>query len=96
MPQGQKISPELQWAIVQLSRIIKKDHIAIGLDLSIRTVRHVLSHSDTHGVIPYPPPPEEPSNEGVKKGNRHLKDVDVEVSPKLVKLRLTTYYYSFY
>ncbi|KIO09220.1 hypothetical protein M404DRAFT_104481, partial [Pisolithus tinctorius Marx 270] len=78
MPQGQKISPELQWAIVRLSSIIGKDHIAAGLDLSIRTVRHVLSHFDAHGTIPYLPPMEALSDEGKKKGNRHLRDADVE------------------
>ena len=86
MPQGQKSSSELQWAIMRLSRIIGKDHIAVGLDLSIRTVRHVLSHFDAYGIIPYPPPPEEPLDAGVKKGHRHLRDADVEVSPKVLKI----------
>ena len=86
MPQGQKISPELQWAIMRLSRIIRKDHIAVGLNLSICTVRHVLSHFNAYGIILYPPPPEEPSDAGVKKGYRHLRDADVEVSPKVVKI----------
>ena len=82
MPQGQKVSPELQWAIIRLSKMISNDQIAIGLNLSTRTVRHVLSYFNANGNIPYP---EEKPTESEKKGSRHLRDVDVEVSAKLVK-----------
>ena len=82
MPQGRKVSPELQWAIIRLSKMLRNDQIAIGLDLSSRTVQHVLSYFNTNGTIPYP---EEKPAEAEKKGNGHLQDTDVEVSPKSVK-----------
>ena len=82
MPQGRKVSPELQWAVIRLSKMLRNDQIAIGLGLSSHTVQHVLSYFNTNGTIPYP---KEKPAEAEKKGNGHLQDADVEVSPKSVK-----------
>ena len=92
MRKGQKTSPEMQWAIVRLSRVISHDEICMGLDISTRTIRRVLAHFQTHGTIPEPPladSAEEGGYEGEKKkSNRHLRDVDVEVCDKIICLSL--------
>jgi len=76
MAQGQKIHPQVQWAIIRLSKLLKNDQIAMCLDLSTRSVRRVLSHFSVHGTIPYP---EEEAPEK-RRGKSHLRDVDVDVS----------------
>jgi len=76
MAQGQKIHPQVQWAVIRLSKLLKNDQIAMCLDLSTRSVRHVLSHFSVHGTIPYP---EEEAPEK-RRGKSHLRDVDVDVS----------------
>ena len=75
MGQGQKTSPEIQRAIVQLSRMLNHEQISAGLDVSTSTIRRVLAHFNQHGKIPSTE--EEPEEE--KQSNRHLRDVDVEV-----------------
>lgn len=76
MPRVHQTSPEIQWAIVLLSRILDFEQIAMSLDLSVRSVQRIVSHFHTHGTIP------NPGDNVIKKerkGNRHLRDVDVEV-----------------
>jgi len=59
----------------------------MGLDVSTRTIRQVLSHFQTHGTIPeHSNSAEKKGYKGEKKPNRHLRDVDVEVCEKLVRL----------
>ena len=54
MAQGQKIHPQVQWAVIQLLKLLKNDQITMCLNLSTRSVRRVLSHFSVHGTIPYP------------------------------------------
>ncbi|KIK16908.1 hypothetical protein PISMIDRAFT_112404 [Pisolithus microcarpus 441] len=75
MGQGQKISSEMQQAIVRLSRMLNNEQIAMCLDLSTCSVRRVLSHFHTYGTTS---DTKEPPGEDECKGNRHLRDVDVE------------------
>ncbi|KIO14394.1 hypothetical protein M404DRAFT_108146, partial [Pisolithus tinctorius Marx 270] len=75
MRQGQKIAPEIQWAIVRLSRRLENEEIAMCLDLSTCSVRRIISHFHVHGTIPNS---EEKSAQTEQKNNRHLRDVDVE------------------
>jgi ABC-type Na+ transport system ATPase subunit NatA len=73
MRKGRKTSLEMQWAIVRLSRIIPHDEISMGLDVSTRTIRRVLSHFQTHGTIPeHSDLAEKQGDESEKKPNRHL------------------------
>ena len=76
MAQGQKIHPQVQWAVIRLSKLLKNDQIAMCLDLSTCSVRCVLSHFSMHGTIPYL---EEEAPEKCR-GKSHLRDVDVDVS----------------
>ena len=76
MAQGQKIHPQVQWAVIQLSKLLKNDQIAMCLDLSTRSIRRILLHFSVHGTIPYP---DEEAPEK-RQGKYHLRDVDVDVS----------------
>ena len=76
MAQGQKIHPQVQWAVIRLSKLLKNDQIAMCLDLSTRSIRRILSHFSVHGTIPYP---DEEAPEK-RQGKYHLRDVDVDVS----------------
>ena len=77
MQPGKKINVEMQWAIIRLSMLLDNDRIAMCLNLSARTVRRVLAHFHMHGTIPNP---EEEQVQNERKRDRHLKDIDVEVS----------------
>ncbi|KAF9222408.1 hypothetical protein BS17DRAFT_783676, partial [Gyrodon lividus] len=79
MGQGQKISSEMQQAIIWLSRVLNIDQITISLNLSTCSIRQVLSYFQTHGTIPNA---EEQSAQDDCKGNRHLRDIDIERSHK--------------
>ena len=76
MRRGRKIPPEIQWAVIRLSRILSNDQIAMGLEVSASSIKRIISHFRTYGDIPYQPdkPPEDNRN-----ANRRLRDVDVEV-----------------
>ena len=52
MQREQKISSEMQWVIVRLSRMLNKEDIATFLDLSTHFVQRVISHFQAHGTIP--------------------------------------------
>ena len=80
MCQGEKASPEMQWAVVHLSRFLPNDQIATGLNLSTHTVWRILSHFQVEGTIPHPNKEDDQDKKDEKKGNRHLCDVDVKVS----------------
>ncbi|KAI5985718.1 hypothetical protein EDD15DRAFT_2200431 [Pisolithus albus] len=77
MRQGKQSSPDIQWAVVRLSQLLTVEKIAMCLELSTRTVRHIISHFRMHGVIPH-----QGENKDLAQrehiGNRHLRDVDVE------------------
>ena len=74
MPSGAKISPEMQWAILRLSKFISNDQIAMCFEVSERSIRRVISHFREHGTIEGGT-----SDQEEHKKNRHLRDVDVEV-----------------
>ncbi|KAF9220069.1 hypothetical protein BS17DRAFT_882564 [Gyrodon lividus] len=80
MGQGQKISSEMQQAIIWLSRVLNIDQITISLNLSTHSIRQVLSHFQTHGTIPNAE--EQPAQDDCK-GNRHLQDIDIKKAPDL-------------
>jgi len=75
MPQGQKTSTDIQWAIVRLSKFLDHERIGMCLNVSTRTVQRVLSHFHATGTIPN----EKAGDEVVKRvRNKHLRDIDVE------------------
>jgi hypothetical protein len=73
MPQGQKVSSEIQWAVVRLSNFLNTEQIAMCLALSTRSVNRVNAHFRLHGSIKDDKPNE------LHGTHRHLRDVDVEV-----------------
>ena len=75
MTRGTKISTEIQWVILWLSKFLKIDQIAMCVEVLERSIRRVISHFRTHGIIEGGTPVQEEH-----KWNRHLRDVDVEVS----------------
>ena len=74
MPRGTKISLEMQCVILRLSKLLKKDQIALCVRLSEQAIRCVIAHFQEHGTVQE----SEPLQDGPKR-NRHLQDVDVEV-----------------
>ena len=82
MPRGAKISSEMQGVILRLSKLLKNDQIAICVGVSERAIRRTIAHFREHGTIEGSEPVPEES-----KGNRHLRDVDVEVHPLLCFLQ---------
>ncbi|KAF8119206.1 Homeodomain-like protein [Boletus edulis] len=73
MPQGQKTSTDIQWAIVRLSKFLDHERIGMCLNVSTRTVQRVLSHFHATGTIPN----EKGGDEVVKRvRNKHLRDID--------------------
>jgi len=83
MRRGRKLSPEIQWAVIQLSRLLNNDQIAMSLDVSTSSIKRILSHFRAYGDIPYQDKNLAKEN---RRGNRHLRDVDVEVSHWLCNL----------
>jgi hypothetical protein len=75
MPRGTKISSEMQWVILRLSKFLKNDQIAMCVGVSERSIRRVISYFWEHGTIEGGTSVQEEH-----KRNRHLRDVDVEVS----------------
>jgi len=75
MPRGKKISSEMQWVILRLTKFLKNDQIAMCAGVSERAIRSVISHFREHGTIDGEMPVQEE-----RKQNRHLRDVDVEVN----------------
>ena len=86
MRKGKKITPEIQWAIIRLSRLLSNDDISVSLELSTHTVRRVLSHFSSFGTIPYSDKDDEEPTQDKPRSNQHLRDLDVEVS----KLKLSS------
>ena len=78
MPRGTKISSEMQCVILRLSKFLKNDQIAMCVEVSERSIRRVISHFQEHGTIKGGPSVQEEH-----KGNRHLRDVNVEVGVSL-------------
>ncbi|KAF8120461.1 hypothetical protein EV363DRAFT_1189650 [Boletus edulis] len=76
MPRGKQTLPEVQWAIVRLSKLglIDREQIAMCLDTSTCTVKRVLSHFNTYGTVPNPGDSTAPQRE--RKHKRHLRDTD--------------------
>jgi hypothetical protein len=74
MPRGTKISSEMQWVILQLSKFPKNDQIATCVGVSERAIRSVISHFREHGTVEG-----DVSIQEKVKQNRHLRDLDVEV-----------------
>ena len=80
MARGTKIPAEVQWIVIRLSSLLKKDDIAIYTGISVRSVERILMHFHAHGTIQV-----RESLQQVKR--RHLRELDVEVRP----LRLEPY-----
>lgn len=77
MRRGKQSSPDIQWAVVRLSQLLTVEKIAMCLQLSTRTVRRIISHFHTHGVIPHQSENKDLAERECVR-NRHLRDVDVE------------------
>ena len=91
MPQGQQTIPEIQWAIIRLERLLTREQIAMSLNVSICTVKRVISHFHKFGTIP---------NSGEKeaterKSKKHLRDVDVEVISYRLSFNLRELMYNY-
>ncbi|KIK79674.1 hypothetical protein PAXRUDRAFT_833990 [Paxillus rubicundulus Ve08.2h10] len=52
MPQGQKTSSEIQWAIIQLSQMLDQDQISATLNLSNCTIQQVQAYFCAYGMVP--------------------------------------------
>jgi hypothetical protein len=78
MPQGCQTSTDIQWTVIQLSRLLDHERIAMAVDLSIRSVRRIVSHFRDYGTVPNPENDLDTAPKEWKKG-QHLRDVDVEV-----------------
>ncbi|KIK75300.1 hypothetical protein PAXRUDRAFT_173224 [Paxillus rubicundulus Ve08.2h10] len=78
MPQGCPTSTDIQWIVIRLSRFLDHEQIAMSGDLSICSVRHILSHFCDYGMITNPENDLDMAHKEWKKG-QHLRDVDVEV-----------------
>ncbi|KIK79329.1 hypothetical protein PAXRUDRAFT_834160 [Paxillus rubicundulus Ve08.2h10] len=52
MPQGQKTSSEIQWAIIQLSRMLDQDQISAALNASNCTIQQVQVYFCAYGTVP--------------------------------------------
>ena len=74
MPRGEKISPELQWVILRLSKLLMTEQIAMCVGVSERSIRRIISHFREHGTIEAAQSVQEEH-----KFNGHLRDIDVEV-----------------
>ncbi|KAF8137588.1 hypothetical protein EV363DRAFT_1124857, partial [Boletus edulis] len=57
----------------RLSKFLDFEQTAMALDLSIRSVRRIVSYFNAHGTVPNPGEKTVPKE---RKGNRHLHDVD--------------------
>ncbi|KIK75041.1 hypothetical protein PAXRUDRAFT_787652 [Paxillus rubicundulus Ve08.2h10] len=78
MPQGKQTLPDIQWAIVQFSKLglLNLEQIAMCLNTSTCTVKHVLSYFCTYGMVPNPG--DSMATQQERKHKRHLHDTDVE------------------
>ena len=73
MTQGQKLSPDMQWVVVRLSRLLRKEQIAIYTGVSIRSIERILESFQKHGTIA--------ESDGKQRSRRkQLCDIDVEVN----------------
>jgi transposase len=73
MPHGEKISPEVQWIILRLSKLLKNEQIAMCVGVSERSIRRIISHFREHGTIEVAGSVQEE-----RTNNKHLRDIDVE------------------
>jgi len=69
MRRGRKLSPEIQWAVIQLSRLLNNNQIVMSLDVSTSSIKRILSHFRAYGDIPYQD--KNPAEEN-HRGNRRL------------------------
>ncbi|KAF8551745.1 hypothetical protein OG21DRAFT_1466735, partial [Imleria badia] len=77
MPRGRQTSTDIQWTVIRLSRFLDHERIAMAVDLSIRSVRRIVSHYRDYGTIPNPENDLDTAPKERKK-SQHLRDVDVE------------------
>ena len=75
MPRDQQTTPEIQWAIIRLSKVLDHENIASCLNMPTRTVKRIISYFRRHGTVPNPG---DHSTQEERTGNRHLRDVEVE------------------
>ncbi|KIK74203.1 hypothetical protein PAXRUDRAFT_91192, partial [Paxillus rubicundulus Ve08.2h10] len=68
---------DIQWTVIRLSRFLDHEQIAMSVDLSIHSVRCIISHFRDYGTIPNP---ENDLDTAPKEWEKcqHLHDVDVE------------------
>jgi hypothetical protein len=81
MTRGSEIPVAVQWIIIRLSSLLQKEDISIYTGVSIRAVARILQYYRMHGGI-------KTQNAEERRGNRHLRDLDVEVSIVFVSVPL--------
>ncbi len=74
MPQGTKVSTEVQWIIIQLLSSFKKDDISIFTGVSVQSVERILLYYKVHGTV------HDLAGSEQRGKRRHLRDLDIEVS----------------
>jgi transcription initiation factor IIE alpha subunit len=67
MLRGEKILPEMIWAILRLSKLLKNEQITMCIGVSERSIRRIISHFQEHGTIEAIQSVQEECN-----NNRHL------------------------
>ena len=72
MAHGQKVPVAVQWIVVRLSRLLRKEQIATYTGVSIRSIERILERFQKHGSIA------ESASER-RGGRKQLRDIDVEV-----------------
>jgi transcription initiation factor IIE alpha subunit len=72
MTRGSKIPAEVQWIVIRLSSLLKKEDISVYTGISVRSVERILLYFHAHGTIQ--------SRESEQGRKKHLRDLDVEVS----------------
>jgi hypothetical protein len=72
MLRGRKISSDVQWIIIRLSSLLRKEDIAMYTGISVRSIVEILRHFNTHGTV-------EDSEQERKERKWLLRDLDVEV-----------------
>jgi hypothetical protein len=72
MPQGQRVTKEVEWIIIWLAGVLSKEEIATYTGYSLATIKHVLLYFEQHGTVR-----ESNGDKAPRKGKLH--DVDLEV-----------------
>jgi hypothetical protein len=70
----QKISTDVQWIIIRLQSLLRKEDISAYTGVSLRSIERILKYFNTHRTVKVP------ELEKRRYQSTHLRDLDVEVS----------------